>query len=434
MDLHNQVEMANWHKWQHRWSNEFPEYYIGFDPEIGAWKYRWKDTIYTLRGAFGTEGHVGISNNDTQYAFLFDKVYPGANVQTSIILDGGMEKLKIDVPTGGIGPQGPQGVPGAQGSIGATGAQGSQGLTGAQGVQGNDGSQGPQGATGQVGSLGEDYPDYASLVAAYPTGDDKFHIVQADGDVYYWNGGSWANGGQIVGPQGADGAQGSAGTQGATGPQGLTGSQGSTGATGAQGATGSQGVTGSQGATGAQGTQGPQGPQGVPGGGGGGGLLSVEAFPLATATHNTPNIQLNRLIAVTLLTPVTITVSQISIYLTNWSSASNINVGIYSTSFAADGTIQLASCNLLASASRSGAQTVQKGIVWLTLNTPITLTANERYFLGYVDHEGSCNIAHKQNVISWNDICLAVESVTSGIASTLSGGYSFNYAPWIALK
>jgi hypothetical protein len=73
------------------------------------------------------------------------------------------------------------------------------------------------------------------------------YIVDADGDLYIWNGSSWYSTGQIVGPQGPQGAT---GPQGVTGPSGPTGPQGVTGPQGPQGVTGPQGI---QGATGPQG-------------------------------------------------------------------------------------------------------------------------------------------------------------------------------------
>jgi hypothetical protein len=44
------------------------------------------------------------------------------------------------------------------------------------------------------------------------------YIVDADGNLYVWNGSTWTDAGQIVGPQGLTGATGPTGATGATGP------------------------------------------------------------------------------------------------------------------------------------------------------------------------------------------------------------------------
>jgi hypothetical protein len=213
--------------------------------------------------------------------------------------------------TGAQGPQGPQGSTGPQGITGATGVQGptgSQGLTGPAGPEGpkatfsitsatppaspvngqawfnsdngrsytyydsywvETGSSlsGPAGATGPQGPQGIQGAQGVSInlkassltVAALPsTGNtvNDARIVDADGDLYIWNGSSWSSAGQIVGPEGPQGPQ---------GPQGAQGIQGLTGATGVAGPTGPQGAQGIQGLTGATGVAGPTGPQGAQG-------------------------------------------------------------------------------------------------------------------------------------------------------------------------
>ena len=92
------------------------------------------------------------------------------------------------------------------------------------------------------------------------------YIVQSNGNLYVWDGSSWYDAGQIVGPVGPTGAT---GATGATGPTGATGADstvvgptGPTGATGAIGPTGPQGVQGEQGV---QGDVGPTGPTGATG-------------------------------------------------------------------------------------------------------------------------------------------------------------------------
>jgi hypothetical protein len=120
------------------------------------------------------------------------------------------------------GFQGIQGFIGAQGSIGIRGALGNQGTQGVQGVQGTLGLKGDPGTS--VTILGS-YSDYASLVAAHPTGSlgDGYLV---GGNLYVWDGSAWLNVGNITGPQGIQGPIGSIGIQGV---QGLLGLQGSTG-------------------------------------------------------------------------------------------------------------------------------------------------------------------------------------------------------------
>jgi hypothetical protein len=173
--------------------------------------------------------------------------------------------------TGAQGPQGPQGSTGPQGITGLTGPQGPQGPQGLTGPTGPEGSKatfsitsstppaspvngqawfnsdngrsytyydsywvetgsslsGPAGATGPQGPQGIQGPQGVSInlkassltVAALPsTGNtvNDARIVDADGDLYIWNGSSWSSAGQIVGP---------AGPQGPQGPQGEAGSK-----------------------------------------------------------------------------------------------------------------------------------------------------------------------------------------------------------------
>ena len=113
------------------------------------------------------------------------------------------------------GPRGFQGIQGIQGLQGFTGAQGTQGIQGLQGLQG----QAIQGATGTAVTILGSYPDYASLVAAHPTGTPGDGYL-VNGDLYVWASDAWVNVGNISGPQGVQGftgAQGTTGTQGATG-------------------------------------------------------------------------------------------------------------------------------------------------------------------------------------------------------------------------
>lgn len=149
--------------------------------------------------------------------------------------------------TGPTGQQGPQGPTGPQGITGPTGAQGVTGPTGPTGSVGPTGPTGATGAastvTGPTGPTGAQGPQgvpiklkgSVSVVGNLPpTGNvlNDAYIVDADGDIYVWNGTSWYSAGQIVG------ATGPAGATGATGPQGITGDTGPTGPSGIVSVTG----------------------------------------------------------------------------------------------------------------------------------------------------------------------------------------------------
>ena len=188
---------------------------------------------------------------------------------------------------GNVGPTGPQGVQGTTGVEGPTGPQGDTGPTGPQGDTGDLGPTGPQGDAGDLGPTGPTGPTGAqgpqgtsitfrgevATVEDLPVSADvnDAYIVEADGDLYVWDGAQWDNVGQIVGPEGPTGPQGDVGPTGPTGPQGdlgPTGPQGDlgpTGDTGAEGPTGPQGDLGPTGPQGIQGELGPTGPQGIQG-------------------------------------------------------------------------------------------------------------------------------------------------------------------------
>lgn len=127
-----------------------------------------------------------------------------------------------------------------QGAPGATGPQGPAGPTGATGATGATGPKGDKGDTGDTGPAG---PQGVSItmkgskatVGALPTTGNQVndaYIVDADGDLYVWNGSAWYSVGQIVGPEGP---QGPAGATGPAGPAGPTGATGATGAVGSRG-------------------------------------------------------------------------------------------------------------------------------------------------------------------------------------------------------
>lgn len=114
----------------------------------------------------------------------------------------------LDLPYGGI--------------VGPAGADGPTGLTGPAGPTG---PQGPQGVSitlkGSVATV-ELLPLVGNTV-------NDAYIVDADGDLWVWNGTAWYDAGQIVGPQGLTGPQGIQGIQGVQGETGPQGPQGETG-------------------------------------------------------------------------------------------------------------------------------------------------------------------------------------------------------------
>ena len=152
------------------------------------------------------------------------------------ILDQILE-IPVDGEDGQDGATGPQGPAGTNGSNGQDGTDGAQGVQGIQGPQGAIGPQGPQGIQGLQGDQGigvrllgtkatvPDLPDTGNVA-----GDSW--IVSADEDLYTWDGDSWVDVGQIVGPQGAQGIQGIQGPQGIQGVQGPAGTNGTDGTDG----------------------------------------------------------------------------------------------------------------------------------------------------------------------------------------------------------
>ena len=84
---------------------------------------------------------------------------------------------------------------------------------------------GPTGATGDIGPTGPQGTDIHFVgsvadVASLPTVGNSVndaYIVDADGNLYVWNGSSWTDAGQIVGPQGPTGPEGATGPTGAAG-------------------------------------------------------------------------------------------------------------------------------------------------------------------------------------------------------------------------
>ena len=172
------------------------------------------------------------------------------------------------------------------GMPGATGVQGLTGATGAQGLTGATGSQGPQGYIGATGPSGKDGTGITVKSSASECTQVGDAYIDVNGNIMIRKAdGTFTNGGQVKGPQGATGAQ---GIQGATGPQGNTGSQG---ATGPQGPAGSNGSNGSNGAIGATGIQGPQGYIGATGAGGAQGPQGLRGATGYTGATGSQGIQ-----------------------------------------------------------------------------------------------------------------------------------------------
>lgn len=131
--------------------------------------------------------------------------------------------------------------------------QGDQGPQGVQGVTGPQGIEGPQGVPGVSLDIQGSVATYADLSSLSPAPvDGQAWIVNADGKLYFYDGGFPADGQGVPfrGPQGIQGIQGVQGEQGIAGPTGPTGDTGPTGPAGPTGDTGPAGPTGPTGATG----------------------------------------------------------------------------------------------------------------------------------------------------------------------------------------
>ena len=257
-------------------------------------------SAWTSANPILSQGEAGYEY-DTGRFKVGNGITPWNSLAYSSGVTGPTGPIGVTGPTGAAstvtGPTGPTGPTGAQGVTGPTGAPstvtGPTGATGPTGSVGPTGPTGPTGAasnvTGPTGPTGATGPQGTSItfkgsvatVGQLPTGSNLVndaYIVDADGDLYVWNGGAWQSVGQIVGPQGPTGPTGATGAPstvtGPTGATGLTGETGPTGPTGPTGAastvTGPTGPTGPTGATGAAstvtgptGATGPTGPTGA---------------------------------------------------------------------------------------------------------------------------------------------------------------------------
>lgn len=290
---------------------------IGFETDTNQFKIGDGTTAWADLPYFKNLEDLGANLDDYVLVETLGEPNGVATLDATGKLADGQIPDTIHGPTGPTGPTGP---------IGPTGADGEMGPEGPQGEAGNDGAVGPTGPTGPQGTdihFAGSVADVASLPSSGNEVNDAY-IVDADGNLYVWNGSSWVDAGQIVGPQGETGPTGPTGPEGPlggvffvsatqptttvdgsvwfqegtglsyvyvaddsswellnmfgptgpqgqvgpTGPQGTTGDIGPTGPvgnvgpTGPIGATGPQGETGLQGAQGDEGQTGPTGPQG----------------------------------------------------------------------------------------------------------------------------------------------------------------------------
>jgi collagen type VII alpha len=219
----------------------------GWETDTGRFKVGngltpWNSLVYSsgVTGPTGSTPTVTVGTTST--------LNPGSNAtvsnsgsSTAAVFNFGIP-IGATGPQGAIGPTGPTGPTGAQGITGPTGAAsqvtgptGPTGPTGAQGVAGPTGAAsqvtGPTGPTGPQGPQGVPITlkGSKSTVGDLPSSGNTLNdawIVDADGDIYVWNGTSWYSAGQIVGATGPTGPQ---GIQGVTGPQGNLGPTGPSG-------------------------------------------------------------------------------------------------------------------------------------------------------------------------------------------------------------
>jgi uncharacterized protein YcnI len=159
-------------------------------------------------GATGPTGATGVTGDDGQFSTVADTPpatpeagdawFDASSGNVYVYYDG----YWVEAASANDGPTGNTGATGAVGTTGATGLTGSTGPTGPQGT-----SIEFKGSVANTGSL--------------PTGANDVndaYIVDADGDLYVWDGATWNSVGQIVGPQGGTGPT---GPTGETGPSGL---------------------------------------------------------------------------------------------------------------------------------------------------------------------------------------------------------------------
>ena len=143
-------------------------------------------------------------------------------------------------------------------------------------IRGPQGEPGPKGDRGEGLEISGYVTDSSSLPSASQHTNECWLVNTY---LYYSDGTSWNNVGELRGPEGA---------RGPAGPQGPQGVQGPAGAQGPQGPTGAQGPEGPQGPTGAQGPQGPRGETG-PRGPAGKGIGDFEYTPIVAISDVIPS-------------------------------------------------------------------------------------------------------------------------------------------------
>lgn len=213
----------------------------GYETDTGKFKIGNGTSFWSaLPYSSGTTGPIGIAA--TVAVGTTTTLTPGSSATVTNTGTSAAGVFNFGVPRGSTGPTGAVGPTGPTGPTGATGSTGPLGPTGPQGTSIN-----------YKGNVNE----YAELLLITSPLVDDAYVTSDTQDLWVWNGTTWNNVGQIVGPTGP------VGTTGATGPTGATGDTGLTGATGATGPTGATGSTGPTGATGDTGATGPQGESGV---------------------------------------------------------------------------------------------------------------------------------------------------------------------------
>lgn len=222
----------------------------GFETDTGRFKVGngltpWNSLVYSsgVTGPTGSTPSVSVGTTTT--------LNPGVNATVANSGTSTSAILNFGIPQGATGPQGavgptgpigPQGITGPTGPTGAasqvTGPTGPTGSTGATGLQGPTGAAstvtGPTGPTGPQGPQGVPITLKGSkaTVGDLPSTGNVLNdawIVDADGDIYVWDGTQWYSAGQIVGATGPTGAPGVGGSTGPTGPQGDLGPTGPSG-------------------------------------------------------------------------------------------------------------------------------------------------------------------------------------------------------------
>ena len=209
---------------------------VGYEYDTGRFKVGNGTTSWTsLTYSSGVTGPTGPSS--TAAVGTVTTLGPGASATvnnsgtaTAAVYNFGIPQ-GVTGPTGSVGATGPIGATGPTGAIGATGA--------ASTVVGPTGPTGAQGAQGVPITLKGSKAAVVNLPASGNSINDAW-IVDADGDIYVWDGAVWYSAGQIVGATGPTGAAGSNGSNGATGATGPTGPA----VTGPTGPSGTISVTG----------------------------------------------------------------------------------------------------------------------------------------------------------------------------------------------